>query len=225
MQVYYTDDVASKFHSFLVYGNAGAGKTPLAATAPNPLIVTSEPGLKSLQSTHLPYVLGRDYAESLEVLKWIKGSNETKKFETIFSDSISALSENIMAAQKKRSNDPRKFSPETTAQTIEIVLGYLNITNKNIVMTCKATENVDQITGAKTHEPFAVVPKLGPQLPYHFDNVLYLSRHSDPATGQETVWFRCRENADCIARNRTGRLGLWEPADISRAIAKLNGVI
>ena len=225
MQIYYTDDTQSRFHSFLIYGHAGAGKTPLASSAPDPIIITSEPGLKSLQSQHIPYILGRDQAEANDALKWVLGSNEARKFQTVFYDSVSALSENILVSEKKKNRDPRRFSPETTAATVEIVLKFLSIPNRNIIMTCKAIDIVtDTVPQTKRTEPFAVVPKLGPQLPYHFDNVLYLRRHTDLANGQETAWFCCRENADCIARNRTGRLGLWEPANISLAINKLNGV-
>lgn len=220
--VYYTNDASSQFSNILLYGMAGAGKTPIAATAPNPIIISSEPGLKSLQAYKLPYVIARDHKEATDVFKWITGSNEARNYQTVFFDSISALSENILLSEKKKSSDPRKFSPSTTALTIEIVLGYLTIRNKHVVMTCKATENVDQLTNIKTAEPFAVVPKLGPQLPYHFDDVLFLSRHRDPATGTEMAALRCRENDYCKARNRTGKLDLWEPADLAHIIRKSN---
>lgn len=220
-QIYYTNDAGSQFSNILIYGLAGAGKTPLAATAPNPIIISSEPGLKSLQRYKLPYVVARDYKEAMDACRWVV----TTKYDSVFFDSISALSENILLAEKKKSPDPRKFSPATTAQTIEVVLAYLSIRNKHVMMTCKATEIKDQITGVATVEPFAVVPKLGPQLPYHFDDVLYLSRHRNNETGAEYAAFRCRANDYCIARNRAGMLDLWEPADINHVIRKSNGVV
>lgn len=222
-QVYYTDGAGSKFSNILLYGLAGAGKTPVAATAPAPIIVSSEPGLKSLQRYRLPYVIARNYKEAFEIHKWVIGSNECRQFQTVFFDSVSALSENILLEEKRKSLDPRKFSPATTAAAMEIVHLYLSIQNKHVVMTCKATEVRDAITGALTVEPFAVVPKLGPMLPYHFDDVLYLSRHRDNATGTETAALRCRTNDHCVARNRSGMLDLWEPADISHVIRKSNG--
>jgi hypothetical protein len=220
-QVYYTNDAGSQFSNILIYGLAGAGKTPLASTAPNPIIISSEPGLKSLQRYKLPYVVARDHKEAMDMLHWVT----TTKYETVFFDSISALSENILLSEKKRSKDPRQFSPATTALTIEVVLAYLSIRNKHVIMTCKATEIKDQITGVTTVEPFAVVPKLGPQLPYHFDDVIYLSRHRNNETGAEYAAFRCRANDYCIARNRSGLLDLWEQADITSVIRKSNGVV
>ena len=220
-EVFYTNDAGSKFSNILLYGLAGAGKTPLAASVPNPIIISSEPGLKSLQQYKLPYVVARDYKEAMEAYRWVI----TTKYESVFFDSISALSENILIAEKKKSPDPRKFSPATLALTIEVVLSYLSIRNKHVIMTCKATEVKDQITGVTTAEPFAVVPKLGPQLPYHFDDVLYLSRHRNNETGAEYAALRCRTNDYCMARNRAGLLDLWEPADIGHVIRKSNGVV
>lgn len=224
MQVYNTGDASSRFTSTLLYGLAGSGKTPLAATLPNALVVASEPGLLSLKAARLPYVVARDYAETMAVLKWIKGSSEVRQYQSIFFDSISALSENIMVAEKKKSNDPRKFSPATTALTMEVVLDYLTIQGKHVVMTCKANEVRDQITGARTVEPFAVVPKLGPLLPYHFDSVFYVSRHRVADTGAEYAMLTCRANDLCIARNRSGMLDLYEPPNLGQLINKMNGV-
>lgn len=220
--VYYTNDAGSQFSNILLYGLAGAGKTPLAATAPNPIIISSEPGLKSLQRYKLPYIVARNYKEAMDAHRWATGASEARQFQTIFFDSISALSENILIDEKKKSLDPRKFSPQTTALTMEVVLEYLKIKDKHVVMTCKATEVIDALTQMKSVEPFAIVPKLGPQLPYHFDDVLYLSRHRDTA-GNEYAAFRCRENDYCKARNRAGTLDLWEPADITHIIRKSNG--
>lgn len=219
MQVYNTGDVKSKYTSGLIIGLAGAGKTPLAASAPNPIIITSEPGLKSLQRYKLPYVLGRTHAEAMAALNWVTNT----RYETVFFDSISALSENILIANKKKSTDPRRFSPETTAQTMEVVMAYLNtLTNKHLFMTCKAVEEKNQITGATSAIPYAVVPKLGPMLPYHFDNVMFLSRHRDNV-GQEYMALRCQQNEYVNTRNRSGLLDLWEPADLSHIIRKSNG--
>jgi hypothetical protein len=223
--IYGTGDVKSQFTNMLLYGLSGAGKTPLASTAPNPIIFASEPGLKSLQRYNLPYIPITTHQAALDAATWAAKSKEAKLFQTIFFDSVSALSENILISEKRISRDPRKFSPETTAKTMEVVLKFLEITNKHVVMTCKATEIKNDITGEVKIEPFCVVPKLGPQLPYHFDVVAYLSRHRNEQG--EFAALRCRSNDLCTARNRGGLqdLDLWEPADLSHCFNKLNGVV
>lgn len=224
-QIYNTGDVRSKFWTALVYGLAGAGKTPLAATSPvQPLIVSSEPGLRSLAKHNIPYVQVANYKDSMNVLDWINGSREAKQYGLIFCDSISATSENILRDEIKKSRDPRKFSPETTGQTMEIVKGYLAIQQRHIIMTCKAMEFIDQVTNIPHVEPFAVVPKLGPALPYNFDLVAYMSRHRDQATGQEFAKLTCRHtDLTPQARTRSDALAVYEPADLTVILNKMNG--
>lgn len=227
MKVSYTDDKSSQFETILMYGLAGAGKTPMAASYPNTIIVSTEPGLKSLARLHLPYVTASSDKEAMDVLKWIMTSSEGRKFEHIFFDSISALSENILQAEKKKSNDPRKFSPATTANTMEVVKAYLDVPRfgKHLTMTCKAVEEIiEGLPPTRRVLPFAVVPKLGPILPYHFDNVLYISRQPATPTTQEYAMLTCRQNDFAyMTRNRGDMLALYEPADLNHIIRKLNG--
>lgn len=226
MQVYNTGDATSKFQNILLYGLAGAGKTPMAATMPDVIVISSEPGLKSLQRYRLPYIIARNQSEAMDCHRWITSSNEAKRYQSVFFDSVSASSESILADKKKKSNDPRRFSPETTAATMEIVLAYLSIpaSGKHLCMTCKAVQSQTNV-GTPWVEPFAVVPKLGPMLPYHFDTVLYMSRHRNNDTGQEYAMFTCGANDLCHARDRSGMLALYEPPDLNYIINKCNGVV
>ncbi len=225
VKIYNTGDISNAFSNSLVYGLAGSGKTPLAATADNVMIISTEPGLKSIQRNRLPYIPAPNYADAIDALKWTTQSHEARQFSTIYFDSISALSENILAANRRTyKNDARKYSPETTAQVMEIVLGFQSIQNKNVVMTSKAIELVDQITGVRTAECFTAVPKLGPALPYNFDNVIFISRHV-ASDGSQYSALRCSTNDYCVARNRSGLLSLWEPANLKQLFNKENGVI
>lgn len=229
MQIYNTADALSKYENILLYGLAGAGKTPMAASMPDVIIISSEPGLKSLQRYKLPYIVAADKKQAWDAHKWVTGSNEAKKHQSVFFDSISALSESICEEEKAKSRDPRKFSPATTAETMALVLAYQRINNKHVCMTAKATvTNVtaaDGITQRQWIEPFCVVPKLGPMLPYHFDSVLYISRHAATTTQSEYAMLTCRSNDMCLARNRGDMLALYEPADLGYIINKSNGVV
>jgi ABC-type ATPase involved in cell division len=40
----------------LVYGQAGAGKTTLIKTLPNPIVLSAEGGLLSIQDADLPFI-------------------------------------------------------------------------------------------------------------------------------------------------------------------------
>lgn len=230
--VYNTGDKTSQFENTLIYGLAGAGKTPISATLPDCLIVSSEPGLKSLQNYRIPFVQARNFAEAMEVLRWITTGTECRKYQNIFFDSISMLSEYILIEEQKKSKDARQWSPATSRNTMDVVLGFLqSIQNKNVWMTSKAAEvyttvgvglNASQV---KTVEPFTVLPKLGPALPYHFNNVLYMSRHRD-SNNNEYAMLTCRfTDMTPQTRNRSGMLATWEPPDLSLILKKTNGVI
>lgn len=239
--VHRTGDAASSSTSMLVYGLAGSGKTPLATTIDPAtlMIVCSEPGLKSIAKHNLPYVFGSTYKQAMDVIHWLKTSNETKRIKNVFFDSISALSENILIDRKKANRDPRRFSPETTAQTMEVVKEFIDLkfANKNIVMTCKAIESKKIVevmrNGLLTPEeitwidPFTVVPKLSSALPYEFDDVFYLSRlTAKDQAGVEFEYgrFTCRTNPMCYARNRVGNLETYELAHLHNVMLKNNGV-
>jgi len=223
MKIYNTADVATGFLCSLIYGLAGSGKTPLLGSLPNPIIVSSEPGLLSLRSFRLPYVAAQDYKETMDVIAWLNSSKEASQFTSIGYDSISATSENILATHRRKYKDARQYSPMTTADTMDIVNGFMALRGreKHVVMTCKATEYIDQITGARTAEPFTAVPKLGPALPYHFDTVLNVRRMRNQ-DGSETPYLTCGVNEYCLARDRSGKLALYEPANLAHIIAKVN---
>ena len=57
MEIRSTKDVSiSTGVKILVYGQAGAGKTTMIKTLPNPIILSAEAGLLPLSSLNLPYI-------------------------------------------------------------------------------------------------------------------------------------------------------------------------
>lgn len=227
-RVYNTGDISSQFTNTLLYGLAGAGKTPMAASMPDVIVISAEPGLKSLTDYRISYIQARNESQLKDAHKWVLGSNEARKYQSVFVDSISAISENILADEKAKNRDPRRFSPATTAATMEIVTSFQSIPGHHVCMACKAvvttTETNTIPASSKTWiEPQTVVPKLGPMLPYHFDFVIYMSRHRK-ADGSVYAAFTCDTNDLCHARNRGDKLALYEPADLGYIIRKSNGV-
>jgi hypothetical protein len=207
----------------MIYGMAGAGKTPIAASLPDArrstLLIATEPGTLSLKGAGLSYVPCETATEARNLIPWIK---QQKNLVNIYFDSISAIADQALGENRRKyKNDARKYSPETVSEICALVLDYCNIPNKNVWMTCKATKSVLE-NGSVWFEPYAAMPKLAPNLPYYFDNVLFMQRSRD-ASGIEQVALCCRENVQCNARNRLGRLDLWEPANLSHIIAKIQG--
>ena len=56
IEVQNTSDVSTTYIKMLVYGQAGAGKTTLIKTLPNPIICSAEGGLLSIKDADLPFI-------------------------------------------------------------------------------------------------------------------------------------------------------------------------
>ena len=67
----------------LVYGHAGAGKTSLCATLPNPIVISAEAGLLSLQHADIPYIEVKSMDDLKEVYQWVTESDEGRKFDSV----------------------------------------------------------------------------------------------------------------------------------------------
>ena len=53
----------------LIYGVSGAGKTPLAATSPNPVIINSDDGLLSVAQQDIPSIRVKTLKDLRKALK------------------------------------------------------------------------------------------------------------------------------------------------------------
>ena len=75
----------------LVYGQAGAGKTSLIPTLPDPIVLSAEGGLLSIAGADVPYVEISDMATLREAWSWLSESAEAKAFQSVALDSISEI--------------------------------------------------------------------------------------------------------------------------------------
>ena len=82
----------------LVYGQAGAGKTTLTATLPQPIVLSAEGGLLSIQDADLPFIEINSMATLMEAYKWLTESAEAKDFKSVALDSISEIAEVVLNA-------------------------------------------------------------------------------------------------------------------------------
>ena len=220
-RIYNTGDAASRFTSGIVFGAAGCGKTPIAATLPSVCVLATERGLSSLASARLPVMFIDSKQDALNVFDWIRRSNEAKKFQSFYLDGISGISETIFHEERRKSSDFRKISPNTTIAVMEIVKAFLEIEGRHCWMSCKAVNTPDSITGAPFWDTHTIVKALSEALPYHFDNILMLTRLIDSATGNVSAWLTTGPDGTCRARNRLGALNLYEPPDLGAIIQKI----
>lgn len=205
----------------LCYGAAGAGKTSLIKTLPNPIVLSAEGGLLSIQDADLPYIEITDMATLQEAYKWLTESADAKGFQSVALDSISEIAEVVLNAEKKATKDPRQAYGAMQEQMAEIIRAFRDIGGKNVYMSAKLEKTQDE-QGRILYGPSMPGNKTGQALPYFFDEVLALRVEKD-AEGNTQRALMCDSDGLWLAKDRSGKLAAWEAPDLGAIIAKIGG--
>jgi len=205
----------------LVYGQAGAGKTTLTATLPQPIVLSAEGGLLSIQDADLPFIEINSMATLMEAYKWLTESDEAKDFKSVALDSISEIAEVVLNAEKKATKDPRQAYGAMQEQMADIIRAFRDLPNRHVYMSAKLEKTQDEM-GRVLYAPSMPGNKTGQALPYFFDEVLALRVEKD-AEGNTQRALMCDSDGLWLAKDRSGKLDTWEAPDLSAIIAKIGG--
>jgi phage nucleotide-binding protein len=205
----------------LVYGQAGAGKTSLITTLPNPIVLSAEGGLLSIQDANLPYLEIGNMETLKEAYEWLLASEEAKSFESVALDSISEIAEVVLNYEKKVAKDPRQAYGSMQEQMADIIRAFRDLPNRHVYMSAKLEKTQDEL-GRVLYAPSMPGNKTGQALPYFFDEVLALRVEKD-AEGVTQRALMCDSDGLWLAKDRSGKLSPWEAPDLSEIIAKIGG--
>jgi hypothetical protein len=221
IQLKRTKEATAQAVKLLVYGQAGAGKTSLIPTLPTPVILSAEGGLLSIADTNLPFIEITSMQELKEAYQWLTGSAEAAEFESVALDSISEIAEVVLNQEKKVNKDPRAAYGAMQEQMADIIRGFRDLPGKHVYMSAKLEKTQDEM-GRVLYAPSMPGNKTGQSLPYFFDEVLALRVEKDPEgytrralmTDGDGLW---------LAKDRSGKLEVWEDADLGEIIKKIGG--
>lgn len=218
-------DQASLQHGvkMLVYGLSGSGKTVLCSTAPAPVILSAEAGLLSLRRFSLPVIEIRSVEDLTEAHRWCLTSNEAKAFQTVCIDSISEIGELVLANAKKQVKDPRQAYGELIEKMMTTIKAYRDLPGKHVYMSAKMEPVKDEMTGIVRYMASMPGSKLGPQLPYLYDEVFRLGINKT-TQGEQYRFLQTSSDLQYDAKDRSGSLDSVEPPDLTRVINKILGV-
>lgn len=205
----------------LCYGAAGAGKTSLIKTLPNPIVLSAEGGLLSIQDADLPYIEITDMATLQEAYKWLTESADAKGFQSVALDSISEIAEVVLNAEKKATKDPRQAYGAMQEQMADIIRAFRDIGGKNVYMSAKLEKAQDE-QGRMLYSPSMPGKSLTQGISYYFDLVLALRVEKD-AEGNTQRALMCDSDGLWLAKDRSGKLAAWEAPDLGAIIAKIGG--
>lgn len=203
----------------LVYGPAGAGKTSLITTLPNPIILSAEAGLLSIAQDDVPYIDVTSMDTLREAYTWLTESDEAKKFDSVALDSISEIGEVVLNYEKKIAKDPRQAYGALQEQMTDMIRSFRDLPGKHVYFTAKCEKSQDE-QGRLLYAPGMPGSKLAQQLPYFFDEVFALRLERDE---QGIVQRALMTNSDGLwqAKDRSGRLDAWEQPHLGEIIAKM----
>jgi phage nucleotide-binding protein len=215
-----TAQVAANGVKVLVYGHAGAGKTSLIRTLPNPVILSAEGGLLSIADSDLPFIEIKTIEDLREAYKWAT-SDEANQFQSVALDSISEIAEVVLNAEKKLTKDPRQAYGALQEQMTDIIRAFRDLPGKHVYFSAKVEKSQDE-QGRMLYNPSMPGAKLGQQLPYFFDEVLALRVEKD-AEGVPMRALLCQSDGLWQAKDRSGKLDAWEAPDLGAIIRKMGG--
>jgi len=163
-------DLVSKNLKALIYGNSGVGKTYLAGSVENAVVLDLEKGSASVKNKNIDVIPIENAKEFKEALGWVK----TQPYETIVIDSLTRYSEMLFVALSKLYPDKRdsmKLWSDfdiVSRQRLEDMLAI----NKNIIVTMLEEQVIDG--GSLKKFPMYKANKFKMMIPSYFDLVSHI---------------------------------------------------
>ena len=217
-----TGDVGSVNVRLLVYGFAGAGKTSLIPSLPDPVVFSAEGGLLSIKDANVPFIEIKTMDDLKEAYQWVTESAEAAQFQSVALDSISEIAEVVLASEKATAKDPRQAYGALQDVMGSVIRSFRDLPGKHVYFSAKLEKAQDE-AGRMLYAPSMPGNKLAQSLPYYFDELLALRVEKD-AEGKPQRALMCESDGLWSAKDRSGKLAAWEAPDLGAVIAKIVGV-
>jgi hypothetical protein len=214
-----TGGLAADGVKMIVYGMAGAGKTSLIPTLPNPIALSAEGGLLSIKDADIPYIEIGSIANLHDAYAFLASSEEAKGFQSVALDSISEVAEVVLNAELKANKDGRAAYGELNTKMTDIIRAFRDLPGKHVYMSAKLEKSQDEM-GKLLFNPAMPGKSLTQGLPYFTDLVLALRVERD-ADGNSQRALMCNSDGVWQAKDRSGKLDQWETPDLGALIGKI----
>jgi hypothetical protein len=216
----------------LIYGEPGNGKTSLAATLKERvLIVSAEAGLLCLAGHSIDTIdISVDDNGTLvpeekrigrlgEVYAYLITQECRDKYDWIFIDSLTEISQNLVKLLNTEFPD-RKDSlvlyGENAKRMRSLIKSFRDLPYYNVIFT--ALSSVEKDENNQRFLGVDMVGKLSSSIPAFFDEVFYLHKGAE-----ERSLITCGSEK-LVVKDRSGKLNKQEPANLQVIINKIRGV-
>lgn len=201
----------------LVYGPPGTGKTPVVNSAPRPVLLAVEPGLLSMRGSKVPTWEAPTWKKIVEFFEWFLKSTEARNFDTLAVDSTSMMCEIHLRDNPGKVAHGKQLYGKMAEDCGDYFHKLYYLQQKHIYLIAKQT--IEQTDNSATRRPYFPGNALSVNVPHLYDEILDFGAHAVPGFGT-TRCFQCHSSFDSLCRDRSGRLGQFEPADLSALFAK-----
>lgn len=221
-----TKEVQNYGINIVVYGQSGTGKTSLAKTIDNCIIVNFEDGLLSLQGTDIPVFTPKSIDELNSFLNYCESNSFP--YTTLFLDSITSLAEFFLSIEKNQHKDMRQAYLLMQEYIYAVIKHLVSIKKLNVVLVTQEAKIMDELNGKVLKGLSFPGRNLGSKVPYLVDCVLHLKNDvsRDPKTQEivKSVYFVTCPTSDEEGKDRTGKLDMFELPDLTNLFNKIRNV-
>lgn len=222
MQILTTASVQVTTHC-LIYGPAKSGKTRLLATAPNPIICSSDDGLSSIRESDIPFVAVRNWKETQDFVTWAINSQEAKRFHTICFDDLTEICEQFLVEERPRHKNTMQAYGRLNDEVMLLIRRLREIRGQHVVLIAKQERIKDELTGGMLYS--AMIPGKAVQstLPYLIGEVYHMEQWVDPQSKIAYEVLRTKRDPanQYDAGSRSGKLGEIEFANLTAIFQKV----
>ncbi len=221
--VYGSTKGKAEFTKLLVYGESGVGKTGLIATAPNPVIISSESKLRVLGGLNIPVITIKDFEGFEEAYKDVT-TGKFFKYGTVCIDSISDIAELVLNELLKEYTDGRQAYGELNMKIMDMLKKFKMISDKNVYVIGKQERVGDPSSSLAKYSLLMPGRTLSTVIPYEFDYVFVLRATQGKDKEGKTKSRRFLQTQPCNQYQASGdkALDLWEKPNLKNIFEKLN---
>ena len=215
------DSVQSNGIKVCVYGAAGAGKTSLIRTIPGKtLILSAESGLLSIADIEADVAEVKSIDDVREAYKFLADGDHDYSWVAL--DSFSEICEVLLSEEKQKTKDPRQAYGAVIETGTALARAFRDLP-LGVYFSAKSERTKDDATGRISASLSMPGAKLGAALPYLFDEVFYLFSATDKESGELERWLQTSGDQRADAKDRSGKLEQYEPANLAEIVAKIRG--
>jgi hypothetical protein len=192
----------------LAYGGPGTGKTPLAESAPRPVLLACETGLLSMRHSNLPTWQGTTPAAIDEFMRWIELSAESRNFDTVCIDSAAQMAVIYLQPALIKHKHGMKAYGDMAESTLKHLQTLYYMRQKHVYLIMQ--EGIEEVGVIKRYRPSFPGQQLNKDVPHLYDEIVRLERVQVPTSPKPVVGMRTAESFEAMARDRSGKLAEME---------------